>query len=358
MPIPDLSYQFVSGNCLLYEELSYDRDELKREHDSLVSQLTEYQKYVYDTVLGDVKCHNGGLYFLYGYGGTSKTFVWKTLSAAIRSKGDIVLNVASSGIASLLMPGGRTVHTRFVIPIQINEDSTCNIAQGSDPAELIIKCKLIIWDEAPMMHKHLFEALDRTMRDLMRFENVLSGSLTIGGKTVVLGDDFRQILPVIPKGSRQDIVGASINSSYLWNSCKVLRLTKISRLQSVGDVDCRARTENFANWIAAIGDGEIGVEDDGHTSIDIPKDNLLQISGDPIEAIVNNTFPMFLTDSFDMRHLNGRAILAPTLDVINEINQYMRNLNPMDGKHILVVTVFVTLMHVQIHLLNYIPWNS
>ncbi|XP_031097003.1 uncharacterized protein LOC116001254 [Ipomoea triloba] len=233
MPIPDLSYQFVSGNRLLYKELSYDRDELKREHDSL---------------------------------------------------------------AKLLF--GKLCQLLFVQ--KINEDSTCNIAQGSDLAELIIKCKLIIWDEAPMMHKHCFEALDRTMRDLMRFENVLSGSLTFGGKTIVLGGDFRQILPVIPKGSRQDIVGANINSSYLWNSCKVRRLTKNLRLQSVGDVDCRAGIENFANWIATIGDGEIGVEDDGHTSIDIPKENLLQISGDPIEAIVNSTFPMFLTDSFDM----------------------------------------------------------
>ncbi|KAL5161501.1 hypothetical protein HKD37_07G018774 [Glycine soja] len=44
------------------------------------------------------------VYFLYGYGGTSKTFVWKTLSSAIRSNGSIVLAVASSVIASILQP--------------------------------------------------------------------------------------------------------------------------------------------------------------------------------------------------------------------------------------------------------------
>jgi len=42
----------------------------------------------------------GGFFFLYGYGGTGKTFIWKTLSATLRSKSMIVLNVASSGIAS------------------------------------------------------------------------------------------------------------------------------------------------------------------------------------------------------------------------------------------------------------------
>lgn len=45
-------------------------------------------------------------FFLYGHEGTGKTFIWKTLSSGIRSKGQIVLTVASSGIASLLLPGG------------------------------------------------------------------------------------------------------------------------------------------------------------------------------------------------------------------------------------------------------------
>ena len=51
-----------------------------------------------------------------------------------------------------------------------------------------------------------------------------------GGKCVVLGGDFRHILPVIQKGSRQDIVTATINSSYLWDYCKILKL-KTNRQQ-------------------------------------------------------------------------------------------------------------------------------
>ncbi|KAF7812779.1 PIF1-like helicase [Senna tora] len=39
--------------------------------------------------------------------------------------------VASSGIASQLIPGGRTVHSRFGIPLDCNENSTCNIMQGN-----------------------------------------------------------------------------------------------------------------------------------------------------------------------------------------------------------------------------------
>ncbi|GKA03479.1 ATP-dependent DNA helicase PIF1-like protein [Tanacetum coccineum] len=61
-----------------------------------------------------------------------KDFLWKTLAAGIRRKGDVVLNVASSGISYLLMTGGRTAHSRFKIPINIDELSTCSINPQSD----------------------------------------------------------------------------------------------------------------------------------------------------------------------------------------------------------------------------------
>ncbi|KAL8161208.1 hypothetical protein V2J09_012697 [Rumex salicifolius] len=76
---------------------------------------------------------------------------------AIRSRGEIGLTVASSGIAALLISGGRTVRSRFVIPIQIHEDSTYNIKLGIELSELISKAKVIIWDEAPMVNKEFLE---------------------------------------------------------------------------------------------------------------------------------------------------------------------------------------------------------
>ncbi|PNX87243.1 ATP-dependent DNA helicase PIF1 [Trifolium pratense] len=54
-----------------------------------------------------------GVFFLYGYGSTGKTFIWRVMSTALRSKCEIVLTVASSGIAALLIPGGRTAHSSF-----------------------------------------------------------------------------------------------------------------------------------------------------------------------------------------------------------------------------------------------------
>ena len=79
--------------------------------------------------------------------------------------------VASSGIAALLIQGGRTTHSRFRIPINITDESTCEIKQGTHLAELLKKTSLILWDEAPMANRKCFEALDKSLREILIFNN-------------------------------------------------------------------------------------------------------------------------------------------------------------------------------------------
>ncbi|CAN1247127.1 ATP-dependent DNA helicase PIF1, partial [Linum grandiflorum] len=106
------------------------------------------------------------LFFIDGYGGTGKTFLWQVISVKLRSEKKVVICVATAGIAALLMTGGRTAHSRFHIPIDVHSASTCHIEQGSELAELLENTSLIIWDEAPMAHKHCIESLDRSLRDI------------------------------------------------------------------------------------------------------------------------------------------------------------------------------------------------
>ncbi|CAG8813910.1 12397_t:CDS:2, partial [Cetraspora pellucida] len=56
---------------------------------------------------------------------------------SVRLMGYIALAVASSGIAALLLPGGRTAHSRFKIPFDPQEGSTCSVSHGSDLALLL-----------------------------------------------------------------------------------------------------------------------------------------------------------------------------------------------------------------------------
>ncbi|XP_075103802.1 uncharacterized protein LOC142161721 [Nicotiana tabacum] len=166
--------------------------------------------------------------------------------------------------------GGKTAHSRFAIPLNPTENLKCKIKQDSPLTNLIITAKLIIWDEVSMMHKYCFEALDQTLRDILRFKDTSSADKLFGGKTVVLGGDFRQILHVIAKGSRQDIVNATLNSSYLWTHCEVLNLTKNMRLQRDQLDAYLDELRNFSEWILSIGDGRIGSSIDGIEKVGVP----------------------------------------------------------------------------------------
>ncbi len=101
-----------------------------------------------------------------------------------------MLAVASSGIASLLLLGGKIAHSRFKIPIDLHNESTCNITEQMKVVVLVRKVDLIIWDEALMMHRRAFEAVDRTLCNLMQLDDAQATEKIFGGKTVVLGGDF------------------------------------------------------------------------------------------------------------------------------------------------------------------------
>jgi hypothetical protein len=164
-----------------------------------------------------------------------------------------VLEVASSGIASLLLLGGKTAHSRFKIPIVLHDESTCNITQHMKVAELVCKADLIIWDESPMMHRRAFKVVDWTLRDLMQLDDAQATEKIFGGKTVVFGGDFRQILPVVPKGGQEDIVSASLPRSHLWQHVTILYLHITMQVMAANSEEER----KFVKWVLNVGDDSL-----------------------------------------------------------------------------------------------------
>ncbi|XP_019184421.1 PREDICTED: uncharacterized protein LOC109179380 [Ipomoea nil] len=81
-----------------------------------------------------------------------------------------------------------------------------------------------------------------------------------------------------------------------------------------------------------VSDGKIGSRNDGYAKVEIPNHMLLSSEGDHIETIVRNTFPMFVNQNSNPEHLQGRAILAPTLDVVNSVNEYMSALHTAENR--------------------------
>ncbi|MCI25253.1 helicase-like protein, partial [Trifolium medium] len=86
MPRPEAGLMPDIGNRLIYDELNYDRQSLSKEHAALMSTMTAEQRRIYDKIMARIERKMPGFFFLYGYGGTGKTYIWRALSAALRSK--------------------------------------------------------------------------------------------------------------------------------------------------------------------------------------------------------------------------------------------------------------------------------
>ncbi|CAN1153372.1 ATP-dependent DNA helicase PIF1 [Linum perenne] len=255
--------------------------------------------------MASIASDSGKLFFLYGHGGSGKTYLYNCVVAKVRSEGQIALVVASSGIAATLLPGGVTAHSRFKIPINIDHSSTCVIKKGTSLAHLIQQATLIVWDEAPMVNRKPF-----------------------GGKIVILGGDFRQTLPVITHGRREDSLGASLTRSYLWNHCILLRLhsnmrindSSINTSQSFDDL-------SFPDWVLAIGDGRIikNKPKDCTTSdwIEIPPYFMVPPSPNPVAAIVACVYSNLQASYQNVAYIRSRAIITPINKVVTTINDYV-----------------------------------
>ncbi|KAL5165149.1 hypothetical protein HKD37_18G050322 [Glycine soja] len=113
----DVNFPTYLDNSLILAELNYNNQELRSEFEHLFSQMTDEQASIYNQIVEAVNKDEGGIFFLYGYGGTEKTYIWKKLASSLRTDNKIVIMVASSGITSLLLPGGRTAHSKFKIPV-------------------------------------------------------------------------------------------------------------------------------------------------------------------------------------------------------------------------------------------------
>ena len=248
-----------------------------------------------------------------------------------------MLTVASSGIASLLLPGERTAHSRFKIPILLEDNTQCDIKRGSKLCKLLMVSSLVIWDEALMTHRKCFEAIDRMLRDVLSVANPDLADIPFGGVVMVLGGDLRQILPVVEGGTRPQIIDAAITNSPLWRSVQKLSLSINMRLGVHGaDTQAQKDVALFSRWVLDLGEGKLPVTRRGDeveaSWIQIPDDLLVCTSGDPIAAIVSSVYGDFLLNYLNSGYLQERAILAPTNDHAEDINDHILALVPTDSR--------------------------
>ena len=219
-------------------------------------RLTPDQCDVYGNILTNVDSRQGVIMFLDAPGGTGKTFLLNLLLAKIRMRRSIAIAVAFSSIAATLLDGGRTAHSTLKLPLTRTESPTCNIGKGIGIAKVLQECHLIVWDECTMMHKHGFEALDRTL------QNIRGNKQLMGGMTLLLAGDICQTLPIVSRGTPADELKACLKAFYLWPNIKKLRLITNVRVNLHGD----DTASQFAATLLTLGNGQTPA-DDGLISI-------------------------------------------------------------------------------------------
>jgi ATP-dependent DNA helicase PIF1 len=322
---------------VIREEKDYNVSELAAYVEEVAAQFTEEQQTVFNTINNAVLAELPLQIFIDARGGCGKTFLLNAILDAVRSMepgGCIALATATTGIAADLLHLGRTFHSRFKAPLTAAEDSTLLISGKSSLAKLVKMAKLVLVDEATMLHRYLLEAMDRTFRDIMDKEDQ-----PFGGKIVVLAGDFRQCLPVVQGASRAGTVNSCINQSHLWRQFQILTLTVNMRVRASGD----PILEDFDKWTLSLGNGTA----DTHLLESFPGQVVLPVEmttmiesnteaekwkeGKSMEEFCKMVFPNLETNINEHNWLEGRAILSPTNKEVDIINDLMESRMPGNG---------------------------
>lgn len=95
-----------------------------------------------------------------------------------------------------------------------------------------------------MANRKVIEAVDRTLRDIKQNEQPM------GGITVLFCGDFRQTLPVIPRGTRADEIRACLKSSVLCHYISPMHLSTNIRVRNGGNENAQ-----FSDLLLEIGNG-------------------------------------------------------------------------------------------------------
>ena len=227
-------------------------------------------------------------------------------------------------------------------PLHPTEESTLNIPIQSSLSKLVKKARILLIDEATILHRFQLEALDRTLRDIMH-----EPKKPFGGKIIILGGDFRQCLPVVPGANQAQSVQACVKNSYLWTHFEVRSLTVNMRIKASGD----PILENFDKWTLSLGDGTANDEDG---RVIIPEEMITYINPNTkkdkrveegcMKEFCQKVFPNLENNLSDPSWLEERAILAPTNKQVDTINDMLESWVPGESIKLSSADTFENLM--------------
>ena len=331
LPLPDKNVEHNFMMRDVDEELSYYNENLGNVGLSNMEKMNTEQLAFINDVLHCVDNQLPGIFSLTAPGGSGKTFVLETLLAIIRSNGQIALATATTGIAATLLTGGKTVHSRLKIPINLDEESIISpmLKENSSLKTLLQQTAIIIIDEASMGSKVLFQALDKTLKILKDIE------APFGGIPTILSADWQQCLTIVQKASPAEIIHQTLKACDLWMEVKKYKLTRNMRVTSNDSY-----AKEFCDYLLRIGSGTEETSKDpkiGDDMVLIPPhlrskaNNVIEFCNEifhdvdqmkKAHASTEEWNDFILTDTWK-DYIMSRAVICPTNSDTEEINQYL-----------------------------------
>jgi hypothetical protein len=309
---------------LFQNETAQEEQQRIRNHAQLFLDMSERlnadQTVIFEAVINMVDQQQPGLIYIDGPGGCGKTYLMNSMIHYLISSDILVTTVASSGVAGLMLVEGMTAHSRFKIPLDLDQSSNCIWRPRAASTQRLRDTTIIIWDEISMQSKYAVEAIDRAFQDLMEDKR------PFGGKIVIFGGDFRQTLPVVPGGSILDQADKCMINSPIWNHVTTFHLTENLRLINTDHPDSSRINRDFYNWLLSVGNGSNQTEMTSnidlafgtvfkHLDPVIVAHKAIHTAYGDMESVIAGGDPETLTDYF-----GSRLILAPLNADISMVN--------------------------------------
>ena len=251
------------------------------------------------------------LFFLEGKPGRGKTFVTNVIAARQRLKGNIVAICSPSAKGAIQYMGALTAHKTFGAPVFDGEPDGPLMplfSKNHRNARFLQLAHLIIIDEAPMMHRCIFDMIDRFLREIMGVDE------PFGGKVIPCSGDFGQLSPVTFMPGRESALAVSIKTHPSFELFKRLKLKYMWR---------SAADRPFTKFTNRLADGN---QKDGIFDIDVPacihmstneKECLSRYLKDGLDLSLVTDSP----ESIMNTQLYQSAIIAYTNEDVNAYNE-------------------------------------
>ena len=153
-----------------------------------------------------------------------------------------------------------------------------------------------------------------------------SKNVPFGGKCVLFSRDFRQILPVVPRGTRSMIVFMCFKSSPLYQCMDFLSLCENMRLNAIQyDQDSDSAVLEYPNFLLKGGEGKLKQTEDSFIELP-PSVSIVESS----TRLVESVFPNLKEKYDDVKWLKSRAILATANSRLQSLNSEVAKIFPHD----------------------------